>query len=99
MILDCIRHGVTASNLEFRFNYSHDEALAPAALVALAELRAIEAAHYDLVYVSPMRRAEETARRLGVDRHWVAENVDRELYARLEREQQRPGTNPLARAG
>lgn len=72
MILDCIRHGVTASNLEGRFNYSHDEALAPAALVALADLRAIEAAHYDLVYVSPMRRAEETARRLGLS-DWISE--------------------------
>jgi broad specificity phosphatase PhoE len=72
MILDCIRHGVTASNLEGRFNYSGDEDLAPPALEVLASLRAIEAAHYTRVFVSPMRRAEETARRLGL-KDWISE--------------------------
>jgi broad specificity phosphatase PhoE len=72
MILDFIRHGVTVSNLEGRFNHSHDEDLAPQALEVLATLHAIEVAHYERVFVSPMRRAEETARRLGL-RKWISE--------------------------
>ena len=65
MQLDLIRHGVTPSNLGHRFNDSEDEPLAEEALAALAAIR-FDPSRYDLVFVSPMRRAVQTADGLGL---------------------------------
>ena len=71
MILDCIRHGVTASNLAGRFNDSENEGLA-AERIDLFERAFLDAASYDMVFVSTLRRCVETAERLGL-REWISE--------------------------
>ena len=71
MILHCIRHGVTPSNLAGRFNDSEDESIDASAVEVLKTL-AIGAEAYDRVYVSPMRRCIETAEHLGL-RDWTLE--------------------------
>ena len=71
MILDCVRHGVTASNLAGRFNDSEDEGLAPEGIEAFRRV-SLDSALYDLVFVSTLRRCVETAERLGL-RKWVGE--------------------------
>ncbi len=71
MILHCIRHGVTPSNLAGRFNDSEDESIDARAVEVLQTL-AIGAEAYDRVYVSPMRRCIETAEHLGL-RDWTLE--------------------------
>ncbi len=71
MILHCIRHGVTPSNLAGRFNDSEDESIDASAVEVLKTLEVGPEA-YDRVYVSPMRRCIETARHLGL-RDWTLE--------------------------
>jgi broad specificity phosphatase PhoE len=71
MLLHCIRHGVTPSNLAGRFNDSEDEPIDASAVEALKPLN-IEAEAYDRVYVSPMRRCVETAQHLGL-KGWTLE--------------------------
>jgi len=65
MLLDVIRHGATATNAAGRFN-TDDEAL------LRSEVQRLRAAaipgHYDLIYVSPLRRCIETAEALGLSR-------------------------------
>jgi len=58
MILDCIRHGITASNLAHRFNDCEDEPLLPEVQAALAGV-SFPTEGYDLVHVSPLRRCVE----------------------------------------
>lgn len=65
MILDCIRHGLTPSNLAGRFNDSADESLTAGQKAALRAVR-FDASAYDLLFVSPMRRCLETADCLGI---------------------------------
>jgi broad specificity phosphatase PhoE len=65
MILDVVRHGVTPSNLGHRFNDSEDEPLAPEAVAELAAIT-FDASEYDRLFVSHLRRAVETAERLGL---------------------------------
>ena len=69
MILDCIRHGITASNLAHRFNDCEDEPLLPEVRAALAGV-SFPTEGYDLVHVSPLRRCVETAAALGM-RSWI----------------------------
>jgi broad specificity phosphatase PhoE len=71
MLLHCIRHGVTPSNLAGRFNDSEDEPIDARAVEALGPLT-LEAEAYDRVYVSPMRRCVETAEHLGL-KGWTLE--------------------------
>jgi broad specificity phosphatase PhoE len=71
MLLHCIRHGLTPSNLAGRFNDSEDESIDASAVEALKPLN-IEASAYDRVYVSPMRRCVETAEHLGL-KGWTVE--------------------------
>lgn len=71
MILHCIRHGVTASNLAHRFNDSEDEPLADGQVELIRET-AIDTALYDRIYVSPLRRCLQTAGALGLE-SWVVE--------------------------
>jgi broad specificity phosphatase PhoE len=71
MILHCIRHGATPSNLAGRFNDAEDEPIDASAAQVLKTL-AIGAEAYDRVYVSPMRRCIETAEHLGL-RDWTLE--------------------------
>ena len=65
MLLDVIRHGLTPSNLGHRYNDHEHEPLAPEAVATLAAL-AFDASAYDRVDVSHLRRAVETAERLGL---------------------------------
>jgi broad specificity phosphatase PhoE len=71
VILHCIRHAVTPSNLAGRFNDSEDESIHPSAVEVLKTLAVGDGA-YDRVYVSPMRRCVETAEHLGL-RDWTLE--------------------------
>jgi broad specificity phosphatase PhoE len=71
MILHCIRHGLTPSNLAGRFNDSEEESI-DASAVDLLKTLAVGAEAYDRVYVSPMRRCIETARHLGLS-GWTLE--------------------------
>jgi broad specificity phosphatase PhoE len=71
MLLHCIRHGVTPSNLAGRFNDSEAESIDASAVEALKAL-SIGADAYDRVYVSPMRRCVETAEHLGL-KDWTVE--------------------------
>ena len=64
MLLDVIRHGATASTLGHRFNDDPHEPLAPEAVAALAGI-AFDAAGYDRIDVSSLRRAVETGRGRG----------------------------------
>jgi broad specificity phosphatase PhoE len=65
LLLDVIRHGLTPSNLGHRYNDHEHEPLAPEAVATLASL-AFEASSYDRIDVSHLRRAVETAERLGL---------------------------------
>lgn len=65
MLLDCIRHGRTESNLAGRFNDSADESLAEDQIAALEALR-FDTSAYDALFSSPMRRCLETAHALGL---------------------------------
>jgi probable phosphoglycerate mutase len=65
MLLDCIRHGVTASNLAARFNDCADESLTGVQMAALRAIR-FDASGYDALFASPMRRCLETAQCLGI---------------------------------
>jgi 2,3-bisphosphoglycerate-dependent phosphoglycerate mutase len=65
MILSLIRHGLTPSNLGHRFNDHEHEPLDASGLGAFVGL-AVDRAAYDRVDVSPLRRAVETAERLGL---------------------------------
>ena len=71
MILHCVRHGATASNLAHRFNDSEDEPLLPEQVTALRRVP-FDADAYDVVHVSPLCRSIETAEALGVA-SWVLE--------------------------
>ncbi len=64
MLLDVIRHGVTATNAAGRFN-TDDEPLLPS---EAPMLRAATLGHYDAIYVSPLKRCIETAEALGLSR-------------------------------
>ena len=65
MRLDVVRHGATSSTLGHRFNDHPHEPLAPEAIAALAQI-AFDAAPYQRIDVSSLRRAVETAERLGL---------------------------------
>jgi alpha-ribazole phosphatase len=71
MLLHCIRHGVTPSNLAGRFNDSEAETIDASAVEVLKTLT-LNGETYDRVYVSPMRRCVETAQHLGLSR-WTLE--------------------------
>jgi 2,3-bisphosphoglycerate-dependent phosphoglycerate mutase len=70
MRLHCLRHGVTAANLDGRFN-GPDDALTESQRAALSAVR-FECAAYDAIHCSPHRRAVETAECLGL-RSWTLE--------------------------
>jgi probable phosphoglycerate mutase len=65
MLLHCIRHGITASNLAHRFNDSEDEPLLPEEAAALRGAL-FPTDGYDRVHISPFRRCVETAAALGI---------------------------------
>jgi broad specificity phosphatase PhoE len=71
MLLHCIRHGVTPSNLAGRFNDSEAETIDASAVEVLRTLT-LKGEAYDRVYVSPMRRCIETAEYLGLSQ-WTLE--------------------------
>ncbi len=65
MLLDVLRHGLTEANHSHRFNGTLDDPLT-AAQVAELERTDFDASGYDAVFCSPLLRAEQTARCLGV---------------------------------
>ena len=65
MIVDLIRHGVTDSNLNNRFNGQQDESLSTQALVSLKGIH-FDARSYDAIYCSPLKRCTETADALKI---------------------------------
>jgi len=65
MILDCIRHGATESNLAGRFNGSSLEGITIGQRAALEQVR-FDASPYDAVFVSDLPRCVETAVSLGL---------------------------------
>jgi broad specificity phosphatase PhoE len=71
MILDCIRHGLTASNAAMRFSDSDEEPLQPDQFALLGRTR-IDAGRYARIWVSPARRCVETATALGLG-EWTIE--------------------------
>ena len=71
MIVDCIRHGATASNLANRFSASLDEALTSEEDARLRVIR-FDGSSYNQIFVSPLRRCVQTAECLGLSA-WVTE--------------------------
>jgi broad specificity phosphatase PhoE len=71
MIIDCIRHGATASNLANRFTASLDEALTSEEEARLRVIR-FDGSSYDQIFVSPLRRCVQTAECLGLG-EWITE--------------------------
>lgn len=93
MRLLLVRHGEVPSNREFRYVGSSDEPLAEAGVRQAESLAAALASlPVSTVYTSPLRRAEETARRIA-----VARNVPLRLEERL-REQSFGSWEGLTRA-
>jgi len=64
MILHLLRHGATVANLANRFNPEDDPLHADA--VAALRRAAFQPEGYDRIYVSPLRRAVQTAEHLGL---------------------------------
>ena len=64
MLLHCLRHGASVANLAHRFN-PEDDPLHESTVAALRRLGGLTAS-FDRVYVSPLRRALQTAELLGL---------------------------------
>src|SRR5262245_50382616 len=65
MQLWLVRHGLTALNVEGRFNGWRDDSLLPEQVDQLRRAR-LDARRFDAIYCSPLRRCVETAHCLGV---------------------------------
>lgn len=81
MILDCLRHGITTNNLAGQFN-ADDDVILTEEVARLSMVRL--SVDYDLIHVSPLPRAIQTANALGLQGYKLDARLRERSFGRFQ---------------